>query len=514
MRAANDTVAKHARGAPVTGGPTLGSLIGNDVLNRLRDWFGVSDSERVIDDLNQSYAVIEGQGVVKEVEDATARRVLKFFKPADFRLYYGNRRITVASGKSVSSADTWLNHPRRRSYEQIGLYPDATAAPPGALNLWRGFSLAPAPGDWSLFRELIQDVICNGDTEAYRFLLRWLARLYQVPGERAETAVVLRGPEGIGKGVFARHVGNVLRNHFLYLNQAGQLTGRFNVHLEGAIVVFADEAVWGGDKQAEGFLKSLITEPTLPLEAKFQPLRYVKNVCHLIMASNEQWVAPLGPTSRRYFVLDVSPAKMRNTEFFAAVEKQMVSGGLSAMLHELLQIDLSAWNHRDVPVTDAARDQRERSQSPEVRWWGDWLYARYQQQIGKAQLYKDYGSTLLTYGASRAMSEIAFGRFLSHMLPSGWPRTTKVKDPIAEGRLNAYQLPSLGECRQAFEARTGTKPNWDDEYARQSGHNWDATQLKEPEQIPLLSGMSRMSGFSENSAEINHPSVDARGSGS
>ena len=40
---------------------------------------------------------------------------------------------------------------------------------------------------------------------------------------------------------------------------------------------FLDEALWAGDKQGEGTLKALITEPTFQLEAKFRDPITVKN---------------------------------------------------------------------------------------------------------------------------------------------------------------------------------------------------------------------------------------------
>ena len=41
--------------------------------------------------------------------------------------------------------------------------------------------------------------------------------------------------------------------------------GNFNAHLRDAIVVFADEAFLVDDKEAEGVLKAMITEPELTL---------------------------------------------------------------------------------------------------------------------------------------------------------------------------------------------------------------------------------------------------------
>jgi hypothetical protein len=54
-------------------------------------------------------------------------------------------------------------------------------------------------------------------------------------------------------------IGNLLGPHYAPLASLG----RFNSHLKNAILIFADEAIWGGNKREVGALKALITEPKL-----------------------------------------------------------------------------------------------------------------------------------------------------------------------------------------------------------------------------------------------------------
>ena len=119
-------------------------------------------------------------------------------------------------------------------------------------------------------------------------------------------AVVLRGGRGAGKGAFARELGRLFGSHFIHLSNARHLLGNFNAHLVDALLVFSDEATWAGDKQGESVLKALVTEPLITVEAKYRNARIVRNVVHLLMASNSDWTVPAGPDERRFFVLDVS----------------------------------------------------------------------------------------------------------------------------------------------------------------------------------------------------------------
>lgn len=137
--------------------------------------------------------------------------------------------------------------------------------------------------------------------------------------------------------------------------------GNFNAHLQHCSVVYADEAFFAGDRSHESVLKGLITEETILIEPKGVDSYQVKNCIHLIMTSNSEWVVPAGADARRYFVLDVSDAHMQDLKYFAAITQQMERGGRAALLHYLLNLDLSDFDIRLVPQTAALDDQKAHS---------------------------------------------------------------------------------------------------------------------------------------------------------
>ena len=94
------------------------------------------------------------------------------------------------------------------------------------------------------------------------------------------------------------------------------------------------------DKQAEGTLKRLITEPTLFIEAKGRDAITVPNYLHVMLASNEQWIVPAGENERRYFLKAVSETKMQDKAWFKAIDDQLKSGGYEAMLFDLMHYNL------------------------------------------------------------------------------------------------------------------------------------------------------------------------------
>jgi hypothetical protein len=207
----------------------------------------------------------------------------------------------------------------------------------------------------------LHDNICGGNDVYYEYLLNWQAFAVQHPGWPGEVAIVMRGKEGTGKGIAAKQYGRLFGAHFRHIVHARHLTGHFNSHLQQCSVLFGDEAFFAGDRSHESILKALVTEETLLIEPKGIDPFPVRNCIHFIMSSNNDWVIPAGAEARRYFVLNVGDNHMQDHDYFAAIVKEMDNGGREALLYELLNRDLSHFNIRTVPQTDALAEQKQHS---------------------------------------------------------------------------------------------------------------------------------------------------------
>ena len=318
----------------------------------------------LIDELNKKHAVVMISGkcaIMNEVTDPISNRPdVTFSSIYDFKNYYSNKKVEYINdeGKKceVALSKLWLDSARRRQYEGIAFAPGRDI--PGYYNLFRGFAVAPAHGDWSLFREHIFHNICRGNVELFNYVMQWMARNVQDPGgDRPGVAIVLKSPErGTGKGIFATQYGKTFGNHFKHITQTTQVVGRFNSHLKDCLLLFVDEGVWGGDRPAEGVLKGLITEPQIMIEPKGINAFPVENHVSFIIASNNEWIIPAGFEERRFLVLDVSPVHKQDTEYFGAIVDQMDQGGRAAMLYDLLEMKITL-DLRKVPRTQALLDQ-------------------------------------------------------------------------------------------------------------------------------------------------------------
>jgi hypothetical protein len=124
-------------------------------------------------------------------------------------------------------------------------------------------------------------------------------------------------------------------------------------------------------------LKGLITELILVVEGKGKPVITVKNMLHLILAANADWVVPASTRERRYAVWNVPDTRCGDFAYFKAIDEQMKDTGLAGLIHDLLHRDISQFQVRAVPQTEALAQQKLLSLPSVERWWLAVLSRRY-----------------------------------------------------------------------------------------------------------------------------------------
>jgi len=337
------------------------------------DAAGGEDPKVFMPELNARHAVVPAGGRVQILNEETdmelGRRVLTFSSRTDFVLLYENRQTWV-DGEAVDIGSYWLRSPERRQYEGIAFAPGREIG--GYYNTFQGWALEPDPrGSCNLYKAFLQEVICAGDAEAYAYVWCWLAHLFQRPWEVPETALVLRSVPGAGKNTFVAPLAKLIGAHYLELSNVAQLVGRFSGHMADKLLVFANEALWGGDKSAEGTFKALVSDKEGQVEAKHRDMSARANYKRVIIASNEGWAAPKGAYDRRLVTLDVAASRRGDRAYFEAVRLELRKGGLRRLLYELLATDLLGFRPQEIPrgLREAGWDMAVASMDTVHAWW-------------------------------------------------------------------------------------------------------------------------------------------------
>jgi hypothetical protein len=454
--------------------PTKEELSGT--INTDRD-----EMQRRLAELNREYSVVMLGGkclVMRQVKDPIfGRQDVVFSSFNDFRNFHGNEKYWFADGngkaKKKTISEIWLERTDRTQFDGIVFTPD-TASQNGYYNLWRGFDVESKKGQCDRLLDHIHQNIAGRDSKIYQYVMAWMAEIVQNPGgKRPGVSLVLRGKQGVGKGCLADYFGKILGNHFLHVTQASQLTGKFNNHLKDALLVFADEAFWAGDKGAEGVLKGMITEDIIMIEPKGRDPFAVKNHVRLLIASNNDWLVPAGPQERRFCVLQVSDKHQQDHKYFNKIYKEMASGGRGALLHMLLEADISGFDFYDFPKTEALLDQKLSSMSSVGKFWyeclrrgsikhssPDYPGLDWSSTIPTEDLYRLYLNECKDRNDRHPFVDAEFGKKLKDLCP-----TMRRKRPYGTGgsRYWQYHFGTLEQCRQDFNTITMSNTQWDED---------------------------------------------------
>lgn len=425
-----------------------------------------------------------------------------------------NRGLVI---RREEAAKAWFHSPKRKTYTGVKLEPkpglvagDKRLPDPAEepqINLYQGLAISPRPGECIKLHRHIREVICQEQEDAYEYLLNWLARMFQRPDLPGETVPVLQSSQGAGKNIFIEPLVKAFGEHGVAVSNSEGLVGQFQDQIAHAVLVFANEALWGGDKKKEGQLKALITDETREVNRKFVPQYTVRNYVHLIVASNESWPVPTGAEDRRFVFYRLSDERIGDRAYFNELSAEIDAGGIEAFVHELLERDISDFHpgNRPKDVGDARFAAVLKSEDSRIRWWYACLsegriqanphpginypqdYAAHGAPNGKMNNWREDEIVIPKDVLRRSYSEWAlqrherleeadFTKFLNKVCRDKRDCRPHLKEE--DRRVQCYVLPSLVQCRFLFEQHLGQEIDWSEE--TETEEDGDTTSVQPP----------------------------------
>jgi len=413
--------------------------------------------DRIVEEFNKIHAVvhIDETYILTEKTNHFGCKDFSFESLPSFKAYYVDERIVCIDGVERSKADIWWKSPKRRKYDGIVFDPRGQSSNK-KYNLWRGFARAPQQGDCSRYWAHVKEVICAGNEEAYLYVRKWLAIVFQQP-DVIHTALVLCASQGTGKNSFVDPLGELLGAHYAPLSGMHELVSNFNFHLKNAVLIHANEALWGGHKKDIGTVKAMITEHFGVIESKGKDRIVVGNFKHIILSSNEEWPVHLDPDDRRFFVLRVSEKRKEDHVYFEQLKNELKNSGLEALLYDLLNEDLTGFNPRRFPSSQNSFEIKMRSTDSRYRYIcaalqdGGFSISKgegnpvWQTEIPKDSVYEDYTAWCIASGEI-ALQKTLLGKALSQTFQS----MTEIR-PLKNNRTRCYKFPDdINIVREEF----------------------------------------------------------------
>lgn len=345
--------------------------------------------------MDSRYCLVEGiRGVVDRRPAEEDETQLFNVIPRDHFLAFHNGRGKTKRGKTeIGLATWWIDRPETPRFSTIGMWlpgREPKVGPGGypAINLWTGFPDTTSdthefprvkPGsvkDCDEIVKFIRDVIADGRQHVADWVLDWLAFKVQNPLTKPGTNLFLVGGQGTGKSTLALMIADLFGPKFaVRVDDSHQLLGQFNGHLEGKLLLVAEEALFGRDPKVAGKFKSLTTDSTMRIERKGVDMRAVKNMLAMVITSNSWTGVPIEPNDRRTTCIAVPDVKKNDTAYFALLRANWGNGGREAFLDMLLRRNLPHFDPRLPLRTPEKALAAGETADPVTRWWGEVLTA-------------------------------------------------------------------------------------------------------------------------------------------
>ena len=247
----------------------------------------------------------------------------------------------------------------------------------------------PAINEWLNFvKECVANDGYNDDSEEniklkdqiYNYILNWIAYMMQNPSLKNETAIILKGLQGTGKGTFTNVLCEMLVGYSdANITELNDITGRFNAKLENKKLLILNEAKNAGDDRMANFdsLKSKITDPLVNIEEKNQPRRTVENVGNYIICTNNAFPVKIELSDRRYLVLMMNSIHCGDLDYWEKLNATMYDDAagkvpkvefFTKLTQFFLTRDISKYNPRRLPQTTTKDALVEASKKPIETW--------------------------------------------------------------------------------------------------------------------------------------------------
>ncbi len=355
----------------------------NEILCITNDEYQASNTGTEPDwlqELNNQCAWIEANASIFRMEYAD------FIEPAKFKIQHDNRKISITSGdatKLVGMGTAWLTSEARRQHRALVIRPsEGAVTKDNCLNEWRGFAIAPIQGNIEPFLNLLSR--CVPDDGARLYVQKWMAHLIQHPDNKMFVSLAFWShAQGVGKNLLFETIASIIGPAHAAVIGQSELTSDFNGWSNRRIFIIGDE-VSGSDKRSEtDKLKGLITGTTNRINEKYQPAREVPNLMNFVFLSNHHDALFVNDGDRRFFVWEIQSGLLQQSVANNYVTWRD-SGGLSALHHSLLNLDISDFDPKaPAPMTEAKQQMVDDNRSDLENWVADLMASNIAQMLGR-----------------------------------------------------------------------------------------------------------------------------------
>ncbi len=224
----------------------------------------------------------------------------------------------------------------------------------------------------AIFDNYMKRMFPNADER--KFVIRWMARNVMQPGYRMRVALLMRGQQGTGKGVFVDHIMSELVGKPNLLNtKLSEITGNFNVGIARCTVCCLDET-YCQKKSSADKVKKYITDDYVTVTEKHKDSVQQHIYASIVILSNDEHPLFIEEGDRRYYVPEYIAHKHDKHETAAFMGAFLdwfyKEGGIAELYCSLMHVDavnaanndgfavaIETASHEDIKSTNTLDDR-------------------------------------------------------------------------------------------------------------------------------------------------------------
>lgn len=211
-----------------------------------------------------------------------------------------------------SCINTWLTDMDLLSYDDIGCYPPPLHCPSNIFNSWTPFRVENLkvdilPDNIDLKIKHIEEYIlnlCSFDKTTYDYLIRWVAQMLLYPAIKTIVPTII-SKQGSGKGNFIELLRKLMGPSKVLETPSPDrdVWGNFNSVMINAFLVNCDELSKKQQENADGLIKSLITNTVITINQKGVDAFQIASYHRFLMTTNKEFCVTTSEDDRRNFII-------------------------------------------------------------------------------------------------------------------------------------------------------------------------------------------------------------------
>lgn len=270
----------------------------------------------------------------------------------------------------------WVRDENKRMKRDIGIYPPDVVCPDSIFNMWSPFAMEDV-SEWSKDENAISmmrkhiEILCGNDKAVADYFELWIAQMIQFPSTKSIFPVII-SKEGAGKGTLMRLFERMFGSQKILqtTKPSADVWGNFNGRMDGAFLVNLDELSKKEAEGADGYMKGLITEPTITINRKGVESYQTRSFHRFFGTTNNEDSLRTSRDDRRNMIVRASDELIGNKTYFDTMYTILNDDNAVKSIYEYFKTMPGAdcFGKLKIPLTEWQADVQKAYSHPIELW--------------------------------------------------------------------------------------------------------------------------------------------------